>query len=199
MHALHATLHKHLLTHRRNIKNIVLSTEVVIRQITQDHRPDIASVSGCCPQWLKTLTTNVTRLKHLRSQQKRNGKGNKEYRLLALLATYKNLACRRENQNTPLRWPDRRTCSLDTQICAPQNRCNGMLCQKKKDVQGSVSSRSLFCRCNDNSFPRVHTMYLQIDFVSHWTRHDIVFHGMRFSAHRQLMSCLTSAAFANDW
>ena len=25
----------------------------------------------------------------------------------------------------------------------------------------------------------------QMDFVSHWTRHDIVLHGIRFSAHRQ--------------
>ena len=31
-------------------------------------------------------------------------------------------------------------------------------------------------------------MCLQIDSVSHWTLHNIVFHGTRFSAHRQLMS-----------
>ena len=36
-------------------------------------------------------------------------------------------------------------------------------------------------------------MYAQSskDFVLHWTRHEIVFHGMRFSVRRQLMSHLT--------
>ena len=83
--------------------------------------------------------------------------------------------------------------------CPPQNGCHGKLCQHK-DVQGSASSCSLsLYKYDQNSSPPAHTMYLRMDFVSHWTRHDTVFYGMRFSAHRQPMSHLTSAAFANDW
>ena len=53
-------------------------------------------------------------------------------------------------------------------------------------------------RPQHKTFSHLHDV-LQIDSVSHWTLDNIVFHGTRFSAQRQLMSYLTSAAFANDW
>ena len=33
-----------------------------------------------------------------------------------------------------------------------------------------------------------------VSSLSHWTLHDVVLHSARFSAHRQLMPCFTSAA-----
>ena len=100
----------------------------------------------------------------------------------------------RENNTTQLcrfRTPtEGRVCST-TKNCVPQNGYNGKLWQHK-DVHGSVSSCSLsLCECTKNLFPRMCTTYLRIDFASHWTLYNIVFHGMRFSAHRQLMSYLT--------
>ena len=98
----------------------------------------------------------------------------------------------------PVPHTNRRTCLLDNKNCVPQNGYNGKLWQHK-DVHGSVSSCSLsLCECIQNLFP-LWTTCLRIDFASHWTLYNIVFHRMRFSAHRQLMSYLTSAAFANDW
>ena len=47
------------------------------------------------------------------------------------------------------------------------------------------------CECIQNLFPRIRTACLRIDSASHWTLYNIVFRGMRFSAHRQLMSYLT--------
>ena len=77
--------------------------------------------------------------------------------------------------------------------CAPQNRCNGKP-RQHRDVKGSVNACSLsLCRCNSKPFSHIGTIRLQIDSVSHWTLHSIVFHGTRFSAHRQLMAHFTSA------
>ena len=68
----------------------------------QDPRPDIASPSGSCHQWHKTLTTDVTRSKHVRSQQL--GKQRKRTRnliCLHCLRRTKTLHRKRENQKTP--------------------------------------------------------------------------------------------------
>ena len=99
----------------------------------------------------------------------------------------------RENKTTPLcrfRTPtEGRVCST-TKNCVPQNGYNGKLWQHK-GVHGSVSSCLLsLCECIQNLFPRMCTTYLRIDFASHWTLYNIVLHGMRLSAHRQLMSYL---------
>ena len=62
--------------------------------LAQDPRPDIASVSGYCHQWHKTLT-DVTRSKHVRPQQLRKKKEHKERHLPALPATGKKKIWRR--------------------------------------------------------------------------------------------------------
>ena len=77
-----------------------------------------------------------------------------------------------------------RVCSTTKKLCTSKRVQNGKLWQHK-DVHGSVSSCSLsLCECNQNLLPRMCTTCLQIDFASHWTLYNIVFHGMRFSAHR---------------
>ena len=55
----------------------------------QDPRPDIASVSGRRHSWHKTLTTDVTRSKLLRSQQLRTRKGTRNKICLHCLRTTK--------------------------------------------------------------------------------------------------------------
>ena len=72
--------------------------------------------------------------------------------------------------------------------------------RQHKDVRGCVSSCSLpLCGRSTETFPHSWMTCLQIDSLSHWTLHDIVFRSARFSAQRQLMPRFTSAAFANDW
>ena len=72
--------------------------------------------------------------------------------------------------------------------------------RQRKDVRGSVSSCSLpLCGRCAKTVPHSWMTCLQIDSLSHWTLHDIVFHSALFSAQRQLMPCFTSAAFANVW
>ena len=117
--------------------------------------PDIPSVSGRCQMAqdadnrCHTFETLEIRI----AENTRNGNGNKES-LLTLPATCKNL---QKHPAVPAQHTNRRTSLLDQQDCAPQNHL---------DMQGSVSSRSLsLCRCNLHSSPRVHTMYLQIDFI----------------------------------
>ena len=84
-----------------------------------------------------------------------------------------------------------RTCLLDNKTVYLKTGTNGKLWQHK-DVHLSVSSCSLsLCECIQNLFPRMCTTFLRIDSASHWTLYNIVFHGMRFCAHRQLMSYLT--------
>ena len=82
--------------------------------------------------------------------------------------------------------------------CAPQIRCNGKP-RQHKDVKGSVNSCLLSLCVRNTKLSHTCMTCLQIDSVSHWTLDNIAFHGTRFSAQRQLMSYLTSAAFANDW
>ena len=66
-----------------------------------------------------------------------------------------------------------------------------------KDLCETVSSRSLpLYRCNQKLSTRFRTVCLRIDFPSRWTRPDIVFRRMRFSAQRQLMSYFTRKSFA---
>ena len=100
-------------------------------------------------------------------------------------------------KTTPLRRSstDRRTCLVST-----QNMHLKTDARQHKDVRGSVSSCSLpLCGRSTKTFPHSWMTCLQIDSLSHWTLHDIVFHSARFSAQRQLMSCFTRAAFANNW
>ena len=60
--------------------------------------------------------------------------------------------------------------------------------RQHKDVRGSVSSCSLpLCGRSTKTFPHSWMTCLQIDSLSHWTLHDIVFHSARISAQRQLM------------
>ena len=64
--------------------------------------------------------------------------------------------------------------------------------RQRKDVSGSVSSCSLpLCGRSTNTFPHTWMTCLQIDSLSHWTLHDIVFYSFRFSAQRQLMPYFT--------
>ena len=116
--------------------------------LAQDPRPEIASVSGYCHQWHKTLT-DVTRSKHVRPQQLRNKKENKERHLPALPATGKKKTLAQTVKKTltlrPPNTPHRRTCSLDQQNCAPQNGCHGKLCQHTRTCTGlSVHVRCRF-------------------------------------------------------
>ena len=92
----------------------------------------------------------------------------------------------------PVPHTKQRTCLLDNKkLCTSKRVQNGKLWQHK-DVHGSVSSCSLsLCECIQNLFLRMRTACLRIDSASHWTLYNNVFHGMRFSAHRQLMSYLT--------
>ena len=100
----------------------------------------------------------------------------------------------RENKTTPLcrfRTPTEDVFARQHKTVYLKTGTNGKLWQHK-DVHGSVSSCSLsICECIQNLFPRMCATYLRTDFVSHWTLYNIVFHGMRFSAYRQLMSYLT--------
>ena len=83
-----------------------------------------------------------------------------------------------------------RACST-TKTAYLKTGTNGKLWQHK-DVNDSVSSCSLsLFESIQNLFPRMRTACLRIDSASHWTLYNIVFHGMRFNAHRQLMSYLT--------
>ena len=162
----------------------------------QASSPDIAAVGGCCHRWHKMLTTDVTRSKHRRSQQVRqkgNGTGNKI--CLHCPRPAKNLRRRQENPNTPLRRPStptgRRVRSTNRN-CAPQNGCNG----EAVPTQRTCKSLSVHVRCRladtIKTFPHFSARRVfKLDFASQWTRHDIVSHGIRFSAHRQLMSHLT--------
>ena len=64
--------------------------------------------------------------------------------------------------------------------------------KQHEDVRGSVSSCSLpLCGRYTQTFQHSWMTCLQIDSLSHWTLHDIVFHSTRFSAQRQLMPHLT--------
>ena len=155
--------------------------------------PDIASVSRR-HSWHVMLSTDVTRSKTLDIATAENRKGTRNISACTC-ATYKNLRHRRENQNpaVPAQHTTQKDVSASTNnYCAPHH---GKLCQHQ-DVQGSVSSCSpSLYRCNQNSSQLVHTMCLPMNFVSLWTRRDIVFHGMRFSAHRQLILDLTRNPF----
>ena len=78
---------------------------------------------------------------------------------------------------------------------APQNGCETT--QGRGRIRQFMYAAAL--RTKHKHFPTLLDTCLQIDSLSHWTLHDIVFHSARFSTQRQLMPCFTSAAFANDW
>ena len=86
-----------------------------------------------------------------------------------------------------------RTCLLvNKKLCTSKRVQTGTCGNTRTCMVPSVHVRCRFCECIQNLFPRMCTTYLRIDLASHWTLYNIVFHGMRFSAHRQLMSYLTS-------
>ena len=102
-----------------------------------------------------------------------------------------------KRKTTPLRSSstDRRTC-----LVSAQNMHLKTGARQHKNVRGSVRSCSMpRCGRSTKTFPHSWMTCLQINSLSQWTLHDIVFHSARFSAQRQLMPCFTSAAFANDW
>ena len=96
---------------------------------------------------------------------------------------------RSRGKTTPLRRPstDRRTC-----LISAQNMHLKTGARQRKDMRGFVSSCSLrLCGRSTKTFPHSWMTCLQIDSLSHWTLHDIVFHSARFSALRQLMPNFT--------
>ena len=102
-----------------------------------------------------------------------------------------------KRKTTPLR---RSTTNTRTCLVSTQNMHLKTGARQRKDVRGPVSSCSLpLCGRSTKTFPHSWMTSLQIDSLSHWTLHAIVFDSARFSAHRCLMPCSTSAAFANDW
>ena len=134
------SLYKHLFTHRRNIKIRVLSTDVVIRQITKAcfPCPESSSRHRQCQRMLPPMATleNTTADKQGREQ------GIKSACTACNFQKPPVRMGKPKHAAAPPRLSNRRTCSLDKQNYAPQSRCNGKLYQKK-DVQGSISLRSL--------------------------------------------------------
>ena len=128
------------------------------------------------------------------------GKKTRQEREEGTTPACQNHRCRRENENTTLRRsnaPTERTCLLSTQNLCTAIQVHGENLCHHKDVWETVSSRSLpLYRCNQKLPTRFRTVCLRVDFPSRWTRPDIVFRRMRFSAQRQLMSYFTRKSFA---
>ena len=103
---------------------------------------------------------------------------------------------KRESQNTLLRGPSTPTEGRvrSTNKTVHSNTGATGICANTRTWKG-LSLRVRCCFADAIKNPCI----FQVHFESHWTRHDIVFRGMPFSAHRQLLSFLSSTAFANDW
>ena len=193
-------LHKHLLTHRRNTKIGVRSMDVVIPQITKACLlfPGFSSTHRQCQRMLPPMAQDADNKCHAFETLEITTSGKSEWETrdkicLHCLKPTKTLKRRRKNhKHTACADPTHQQKDVFASHTGDNKTGATGNCVKTKTCK--IVSVHVRCRFPDAIKPLSPVFARCIFKLTPYlkrTRHDIGFHGIRFSAQHQLMSSLT--------